>query len=399
MRRSAILAAVAAATLLVSLAGAAQAAPAQAPAVDVTSRHAADARQAETSKRLSALAEAVVDAGAPGAIVARRTSAKDVVAVAEGRADTRTGRAAHPADRHRIGSMTKTMVAVVVLQLVEEGRLGLDDSVAELLPEFELDPRITVRHLLLQTSGFRTDTKVFAPPRSYEANRFRYFRPEELVEIALTDTEPRPEPGTRFQYSNTNYVLAGLVIEAVTGRPVEHELRRRILAPLSLRDTWMPSASPVVPGRHLRGYLGPAMQRELIPDEEPVEPLRDTTVYSMSWAWTAGAMVSTVRDQTTFMRALFQGRLLSPEMLEIMTTPGPDGYAMALVPVPAPCVPEGVAWGHDGMVFGYEGAMFSTPDGSVQTATVGNAWLADENGVPRQPAALAAIEALCPGEE
>src|SRR5690606_37869691 len=153
MRRSAILAAVAAATLLVSLAGAAQAAPAQAPAVDVTSRHAADARQAETSKRLSALAEAVVDAGAPGAIVARRTSAKDVVAVAEGRADTRTGRAAHPADRHRIGSMTKTMVAVVVLQLVEEGRLGLDDSVAELLPEFELDPRITVRHLLLQTSG------------------------------------------------------------------------------------------------------------------------------------------------------------------------------------------------------------------------------------------------------
>lgn len=318
---------------------------------------------------LTGLADQVVEAGVPGAVIGRRT-AGGLQAVARGQANLDTGRAARPTDRYRIGSNTKTMVAVVVLQLVQEGRLGLDDSVDSLLPQFGLDERITVRHLLMQTSGFRTNTMIASPPYGYEYNRFHYFQPEELVRIALTNSEPRHEPGRQYEYSNTNYVLAGLVIERVTGHSVQGELRRRIFGPLGLRDTSFPAYNPVIFGRHLSGYL--------LADGEPPY---DTTVYSMSWAWTSGAVISTVKDETTFMRALFDGTLLSKRTLETMTTVGPNGvYAMGLVRLPLTCAPGGAVFGHDGIVFGYLSSAFSSADGSIQTASVGNAWLLDEDG-------------------
>ncbi len=159
---------------------------------------------------------------------------------------------------------------------------------------------MTVRHLLQHTSGLRTDTMLASPPWSYERNRFHYFTPAALVRIALTNPAPRPTPGTHHEYSNTNYILAGMVIEKVTHHPVGQEFARRIFRPLGMRDTSYPLASPFVTGRHLRGYL----------EEEPGKPTYDTTVYSMSWVRTAGAVISTTRDETTFLRALFTGRLL-----------------------------------------------------------------------------------------
>jgi D-alanyl-D-alanine carboxypeptidase len=345
---------------------------------------AAPASAATEREALTGLADRVVEAGAPGAIVGRRTDS-GLTAVARGKADLETGRPAGASDRYRIGSNTKTMVAVVVLQLVQEGRLGLDDSVSRLLPGPGLDERITVRHLLNQTSGFHTDTRIASPPYGYEYNRFHYFEPEKLVEIALTNTEPRAEPGKQYEYSNTNYVLAGLVIERVTRRPVQVELQRRIFGPLKLRDTSFPAYNPVIFGRHLSGYL--------LADGQPPY---DTTVYSMSWAWTAGAVISTVHDETTFLRALFNGKLLSKRMFAEMTTPGPNGqYAMALVKLPLACAPGGFVWGHDGIVFGYLSSAFSTADGSVQTAAVGNAWILDENGAPSSLVTQVGAVALC----
>ncbi|GAB3403764.1 serine hydrolase domain-containing protein [Flindersiella endophytica] len=358
--------------LVLSLVAVAPLAPA-APAAAATDREA-----------LTGLAGRVVEAGAPGAIVARRTDA-GFTAVARGQADLETGRAAAATDRYRIGSNTKTMVAVVMLQLVQEGRVGLDDPVSRLLPGLGLDERITVRHLLNQTSGFHTDTKVASPPYGYEFNRFHYFEPEKLVEIALTNTEPRAEPGKQYEYSNTNYVLAGLVIERVTHNPVQVELQRRIFGPLKLRDTSFPAYNPVIFGRHLSGYL-PA----------DGEPPYDTTVYSMSWVWSAGAVISTVQDETTFMRALFHGKLLSKRMFAEMTEPGPNGqYAMGLVKLPLACAPGGFVWGHDGIVFGYLSSAFSTADGSIQTAAVGNAWILDDNGAPSSLVTQVGAVALC----
>lgn len=359
--------------------------PALALALVATATPAVAAPDADR-EALTKLTDQVVEAGAPGAVIGRRTEA-GLLGVASGKADLGTGRKAAPGDRYRIGSNTKTMVAVVVLQLVEEGKVGLDDPVSRLLPDLGLDQRITVRHLLNQTSGFHTDTKVASPPYGYDYNRFHYFEPEQLVEIALTNTEPRAEPGKRFEYSNTNYVLAGLVIERVTHHPVQFELQRRIFGPLKLRDTSFPAYNPVIFGRHLSGYLlGEG------------EPPYDTTVYSMSWAWTAGAVISTVQDETTFLRALFNGKLLSKRMFAEMTTPGPNGqYAMALVKLPLDCAPGGFVWGHDGIVFGYLSSAFSSADGSIQTAAVGNAWILEDNGTPSSLVTLAGAVAICGG--
>jgi D-alanyl-D-alanine carboxypeptidase len=337
-----------------------------------------------TEDQLEALADKVVAAGFPGVVLAQRT-AGGTTAVAGGIADVSSGRHARPGDRYRIGSATKTMTAVVVLQLVAEGRLRLDDRVARWLPDLGLDRRITVRHLLQHTSGFRQNTMVFSPPRSYESNRLRYFRPEELVRLALTNPEPRHLPGSTHEYSNTNYVLAGMVIEKATGHSVRGELTRRIIRPLGLRNTSFPERSPFVAGRHLRGYLPP----------EPGKAWQDTTVYSMSWAWTAGAVISTTEDETAFLRALLAGRLLPKPLLDTMMGTGDFGYGLGLYPVRVPCVPGGLAWGHNGMVFGYHAAVFSTPDGARQAAVGANTWLLDESGGFNWIAEQAAAAALC----
>ncbi|MGW5362325.1 serine hydrolase domain-containing protein [Actinopolymorpha pittospori] len=339
---------------------------------------------AGSADRLERLADLVVDAGAPGVVLARRDGGH-TTRIARGVADLRTDRAARPDDRYRIGSNTKTMTAVVVLQLVAEGRLGLDDKVVRWLPDLGLDPALTVRHLLQQTSGLRTDTMVFTPPRTYENVRYRYFGSGELVRLALTNPEPRPAPGTAFEYSNTNYVLAGMVIEKVTHHPARVELARRIFRPLGMTDTSFPVASPFVTGSHLRGYL------PLTEGEEPY----DTTTYSMSWLRTAGAVISTTRDETTFLRALFTGRLLPTSLLTQMMDADTFGYGLGLFPVEVPCVPGGVVWGHNGAVFGYDSATFSTPDGSRQASIGANTWLLDAAGELSPLTAQVAAAALC----
>ncbi|GAA2759272.1 serine hydrolase domain-containing protein [Actinopolymorpha rutila] len=339
-----------------------------------------------TADRLRQLADYVVDAGAPGVVVARRDG-DHVTRVARGVADLRTGRAAGPGDRYRVGSNTKTMTAVVVLQLVAEGRLGLDDKVVRYLPGLGLDPRMTVRHVLQQTSGLHTDTMVLTPPRTVESVRFEYFTPRQLVRLALTNPKPRPVPGTHWEYSNTNYVIAGMLIEQVTHHPAQVELARRIFRPLGLHDTYFPVASPFVRGRHLHGYLSAG-------DGTP--PV-DITTYGMSWLRTAGAVVSTTRDELTFLHALFTGRLLPKAQLAQMTDTGEFGYGLGLFPLRLPCVPGGVVWGHDGAVFGYQSGVFSTPDGSRQAALGASTWLFTDDGELDPLPVQAAAAALCDG--
>jgi D-alanyl-D-alanine carboxypeptidase len=335
--------------------------------------------------RLERLADKVIETGVPGVVLARATGDGAPTQIARGIADRRTNRPARPGDRYRIGSNTKTMTAVVVLQLVAEKKIGLDDRIVRWLPGLGLDQRITVRHLLRHTSGFHTNTMLASPPWSYERNRIHYFSYRDLVRIALTNPEPRPAPGTHHEYSNTNYVLAGMLIEQVTGRPVGVEFARRIFTPLGMSDTSYPVANPVITGRHLRGYL----------QDGPDEPLYDTTTYSMSWLRTAGGVVSTTRDELTFMRALFSGKLVPKPLFDEMRDVGEFGYGLGIYPVEVPCVPGGVAWGHNGQVFGYYSAVFSTPDGSRQAAVGANAWIVTKDGNLNPATEQAAAAALC----
>ncbi|MGW0546964.1 serine hydrolase domain-containing protein, partial [Streptomyces altiplanensis] len=262
----------------------------------------------------------------------------------------------------------KTFTATVVLQLVAEGKIGLDVPVAGHLPEFGLDPKITVRMLLQHTSGVFNFTGdydadgTFVPGipatiagREWVDNRFRTYRPEELVRLALSKPA-RFEPGTDWNYSNTNYVLARLLIEKVTGRSLAEEMRRLILGPLGLSDTVVPDASPEIPEPHTHAYY----RYEDAGRQETV----DVTRQNPSWISTGGDMISTTRDLHTFISALMGGKLLPAPLLAEMCTPHPKaGYGLGVF-VQETGENGGTVITHNGGMAGHAALMYSTPDGS-----------------------------------
>ncbi|MBV2362161.1 serine hydrolase domain-containing protein [Streptomonospora nanhaiensis] len=277
-----------------------------------------------------------------------------------------------PTDGHfRIGSNTKTFIAVLVLRLVAESRIGLDDPVGDHLPGFGLDPRITVRMLLQHTSGIFNftgeyyDDGSFAPGitwsgREWVENRFRTYTPEELVRLSL-DKPARFEPGTDWSYANTNYVLARLLVEKVTGRPVAEEMRRRILEPLGMSGTLAPTTETDIPEPHAHAYYRYAADGR--------EQTVDVTRQNPSWISSGGDMVSTTQDLHTFISALVGGRLLPADLLEQMFAPHPKaGYGLGVFVQETPC--GGTVITHNGGIAGHAGLMYSTPDGAT-TLTAG----------------------------
>jgi D-alanyl-D-alanine carboxypeptidase len=272
--------------------------------------------------------------------------------------------------RFRIGSSTKTFTASVVLQLVAEGKVGLDAPAAGYLPQFGLDRRITVRMLLQHTSGVFDFTGESYPDgtvvpgiawsgKEWVDNRFRTYRPEELVRFALSKPA-RFAPGTDWSYSNTNYVLARLLIEKVTGRSYAEEMQRRILRPLGLWDTVVPGTSPEIPGPHAHGYYRyeDAGQWKTV----------DITRQNPSWISSAGDMISTTQDLHTFFSALQGGKLLPASLLAEMRKPDPKsgayGYGLGLFVLDAGPDCGGTIVYHNGGVQGYGTLMYSTLDGS-----------------------------------
>ncbi|MFF7409157.1 serine hydrolase domain-containing protein [Streptomyces lydicus] len=273
-----------------------------------------------------------------------------------------------------VGSSTKTFTATLVLQLVADGTIGLDAPVADHVPQFGLDKRITVRRLLQHTTGLYSYTGELDPDgtfvpglpavgKEWVDNRFRTYRPEELVRFALSKPA-RFEPGTDQSYSNTNYTLAVLLIEQVTGRSYAEEMQRRILRPLGLRGTVVPGTSPEIPGPHAHGYY-----RYQDADQWKVV---DVARQNLSLLVGAGDMISTTQDLHTFFSALLGGKLLPAPLLAEMRTPhGPLGYGLGLFVQDLGPDSGGTLVHHNGGAPGGYGAlMISTPDGS-KTLTAG----------------------------
>jgi D-alanyl-D-alanine carboxypeptidase len=241
------------------------------------------------------------------------------------------------------------------------------------LPEFGLDERITVRMLLQHTSGvfnfsgevYDDGTVVLGIPIPYSGtgtewvdNRFHTYRPQELVELALAKPA-RFEPGTGWSYSNTNYVLARLLIEKVTGRSLAEQMRRRILGPLGLSGTVVPDASPEIPEPHAHAYY-----RYTDADQQKTI---DVTRHNPSWISTGGDMISTTQDLHTFISALNAGKLLPAKLLAEMRTPHPTGipnmgYGLGVFVVTTDG--GGTVITHNGATVGSAALMYSTPDGS-----------------------------------
>ncbi|CAI8702522.1 D-alanyl-D-alanine carboxypeptidase [Brevibacillus sp. IT-7CA2] len=253
----------------------------------------------------------------------------------------------------RIGSVTKSFVATVVLQLVQEKKLNLDDSVEKWLPGVVQGNgydgnKITIRQLLNQTSGIASYTSV----EMRHATSFPQYTVDDLVRMGLAKP-PVFQPGSGWDYSNTNTVLAGLIIQKVTGETYDVQIKKRILDPLQMTDTSFSGSNPKIPGQHATGY-----------NMDVSGNLYDFTEYNPSWANAAGEMISTGKDLTIFFSALLGGKLLNGEMLKQMTTgvDSPFGkYGLGIYEV---TLPNGKTyWGHGGGIHGFENLAGGTLDG------------------------------------
>jgi D-alanyl-D-alanine carboxypeptidase len=304
--------------------------------------------------------DGVLETGAPGVVASvreRRGTTVRRLDLRAGVADLRTRRPVRPDAHFRIASVSKTFLATVVLQLAEEGRLGLDDPMARHLPGMpRLDGNaITLRMLLDHTSGAPDPTeRLIEDPERFGEGAVT---PERLVAQA-EDMPPTHAPGARFSYSNTDYTLLAMVVERITGAPYTDALRRRILAPLRLRSTVLPRAVTGLPAPALHGY-----------SRRGGGPLRDATAFNATWAGAAGGMVSTTADLNRFAAALPGGRLLSAASLKQMrgnAFEAANRYGLGLKHWRTSC--GRLVHGHDGGLLGYTARMVTTQDGRRQVS-------------------------------
>ncbi|WP_046011879.1 serine hydrolase domain-containing protein, partial [Microbacterium sp. SA39] len=324
--------------------------------------------EATSASALETRMQSLVDAGYPGVLASVTSPDGEVENAVAGEGDIETGEAPPVDGEVRIASNTKMFVATVVLQLVDEGLVDLAAPIDTYLPGLirgtGIDGAgITVHQLLQQTTGLPEYADQIAAD-AFGAQE-KYISPRDMLDIALT----RPAgfaPGEKWEYSNTNYLVLGLLIEAVTDRAIAEQIEERIVRPLGLEHTYFPA-----PGeRELRNEHAIGYHAD-VPGE-----LRDISAMDTSFAWSAGAMVSTPAELNTFMRALLDGELLSDEALKTMQTPVPAGdelwpeaaYGLGLQRYPLSC--GGFAWGHGGDIPGTQTRNAVGPDGTAATIAV-----------------------------
>jgi D-alanyl-D-alanine carboxypeptidase len=302
--------------------------------------------------------DAITATGVPGVLAEVHTGARTLRGTS-GVADLDSRAPVNGGGFFRIGSNTKTFIAVVVLQLAAEHRLSLDDTVEHWLPGVvhgngNDGSKITIRELLQHTSGLHNYTvdlqAQITSPEAYRQLEFHQFSRQDLLNIALAQP-PNFAPGTGWSYSNTNYILLGMIIERVTHDSWQQEVARRIIVPLGLHHTYAPGNSTRLPLPHATGYLFFDRNTRI-----------DTTAENMSWADAAGSLISTSADLTRFWSAIGQGALLRPAQTRQMrqTVPADSGdtasvpgsrYGLGIFFIPLSC--GGGYWSHEGDVPGY----------------------------------------------
>ena len=341
---------VAAAIALGAVGGAASAAPSKGEAESLKSR-----------------AQGLVDDGYPAALAAVSDAEGESAGVAVGKGNLETGQAPPMDGEVRIGSNTKTFVAVVVMQMVQEGRVGLDEPIETYLPglirgEGIDGSKITVRQLLQHTSGLPEHTDYYFSSNAAALENIQHYIPaRDLLDVALSKPAAF-EPGTQWSYSNTNYIVLGMLIERVSQRPVGEQIDQRIIKRLGLSHTYFPgNGEKKIRGSHPQGYH--------INGEGVLE---DVTEMDASLPWAAGAMVSTPSELNTFFQAVLDGRLLTQTSIDEMKNGAVDAsshlgpgtvYGLGLIGTSLSC--GGTSWGHGGTIHGYQTDNAVGPDGTA----------------------------------
>ena len=314
--------------------------------------------------RITATAQGLVDAGFPAALAAVTKADGSTVGVAVGKGNLETGEAPPLDGEVRIGSNTKTFVAVVILQLVQEGKITLDEPIETYLPglihgEGIDGSKITVRQLLQHTSGLPEYTDTVPGETDIFQIRDNYYSTRDLLDVALSKPAAF-EPGSQFKYTNTNYIVLSLLAEKVTHRPLAEQITQRITEPLGLTHTYYPGPGEEdIRGTHPHGY-----------HRNSQGELEDITRKDPSEAGGAGAMISTPSELGTFIQATFNGTLLTQdsiaEMKKTVDTGRPNrGYGLGIFSMSLSC--GGEAWGHTGGFPGYTTQNMVGPDGTSVT--------------------------------
>jgi D-alanyl-D-alanine carboxypeptidase len=321
-----------------------------------------------SDQQLQTSLDGLVDAGFPAALGTRTEANGTSRSVASGLDNLDDQQAAAPDGQVRIASNTKMFTATVIMQLVDEDAVDLDESIETYLPGLVkgegIDAgRISVRQLLQHTSGL---PEYIALLLEHEDGLARYWSPRDTLDMAFTQPAVF-EPGSRWEYSNTNYQVLGLLIERVTGEPLDKQIDQRIVQPLGLTATLLPRGGDrSISGQHPLGYHPDPVTGDLV----------DTTELDPGATWAAGGMISTPTELNIFMQALFAGKLTSPAALEEMlnTVPAEEevwpgsGYGLGVQSYPLTC--GGVAWGHGGDILGYETRNAVNDSGEAVTIAV-----------------------------
>jgi D-alanyl-D-alanine carboxypeptidase len=251
----------------------------------------------------------------------------------------------------RIASITKTFVATATLQLVDQGRLRLTDRLSKYVKRIPNGDQITLRQVLGMTAGIYDYTMDDGFTARFDRNRRASWSPARVLAIVRSHGPDFP-PGQKVSYSDSNYVLLGLIIEKVTRRPVERVIKSQILDRLHMSQTSFPTG-PRIPKPFAHGYFA---------GHDGNGPLRDFTAINPDLAWTAGAMISTFHDLRIWAKALATGRLLKKSthaaQLQFREIPNPGGpfigYGLGVFNI------AGFV-GHNGAIFGFNSAMFYLP--------------------------------------
>ena len=330
--------------------------------------------------------QGLVHGQVPGALLYVRQDERSYT-VAVGYADKVKKVPMRASDIYPIGSTTKSYTAVVVMHLVAQGRIRLDAPVSTYLPGLLPDgKRITVRELLSHTSGlydFANDPRFTAP---YLHGKLGFaWTPRQMVGFAARK-QLLFSPGSKFSYSNTNYIVLALLAERVGGESYAKQLREYIFRPLELSHTSLPADNKILPDVH--GYTG-LIAQDGGAGSAPV----DTAALTPAFAWSVGGIRATAEDVADFYRGLLSGKLLPKAQVQAMEVTAPTGgaYGLGLMPTDARAYGWGPftkainatcgrAWGHGGEFPGYYQLPISSPDGSRQAVLLVNA---DSSLMPR----------------
>jgi len=353
------------------------------------------------------LQDIVTSMAMPSALVLVRSSTFGDATFQFGTRELGTHEPPTTTDRDRIGSLTKTMTGTVILQLAEEGKLSLGDPISNYRPDVPNGDNITIAHLLDMRSGLYGYDLDPGFLHAVDDDPERIWSPDDLLAYGYAKPALFP-PGTAYDYSNTNYILLGLVMEQVTGQTASELFKERLFDPLGMDDTTLPALDDTsLPTPYIHGYMftsaekGGSPDAALSPDQQ--QAAADGTLLpadwshaNPSWGWTAGSVISTADDLVAWARAVADGELLGADMqaqrdasLQPMDATQPDGVVYG-----SGMLRAGSYYGHAGLIFGYSSQFLRDPETDTTIVVLTGLTLSPEGGLPSAALIVPVVDEL-----